>query len=86
LQFVLKIINTLLIADQQPAKSALIDVLGQLFSLIFIAILIKTTQGSLLKLSLALCISPILVLIIANIYYFKGAFSKYRPQFKKIQV
>ena len=44
LQFVLRVITTLIIADQQPAKSSLIDVFGQIFSLIFILILVKTTQ------------------------------------------
>ena len=62
IQFVLRIITTLILADQQPAKSSLIDVLGQILSLIFIVILIKTTQGSLVKLGIVLCASPLLIL------------------------
>lgn len=85
LQFVLKIITTLIVANQQPAKSGLIDVLGQLLSLLFIVILVKTTEGSLIKLGIALCASPILVFIGANLYFFNGIFKKYRPSFSKIK-
>lgn len=85
LQFVLNIITILILADQQPAKSSLIGVVGQIFSLIFIIILVKTTEGSLLKLGIAFCLSPILVLIGANLYFFKGVFKKYRPSFSKIR-
>ncbi len=85
LQFVLRVITTLLIADQQPAKSSLIDVLGQVFSLIFIIILVKSTEGSLIKLGIALCLSPLLVLIGANIFFFKGQFKRYKPTLAKVK-
>ena len=84
-QFVLKIINTLLIADQRPAKAGLIDLVGQIASLIFIVILTKTTQGSLIYLGIALCLAPILVLMISNIYLFKGEYEVYKPSFKKVR-
>ena len=45
LQIVLKIITTLIIADQQPARASFIDVLGQILSLIFILILVKNHPG-----------------------------------------
>lgn len=85
LQFVLKIINTLILADQQPAKASLNQVLGQVVSLIFIVILVKTTQGSLIKLGIAFCLSPIIVLLGANIYYFRGSLKRYKPTFAKIK-
>ncbi|MDP4283509.1 MAG: oligosaccharide flippase family protein [Bacteroidota bacterium] len=85
LQFVLKVITTLIIADQQPAKSSLVDLLGQILSLILIIFLVKTTQGSLIKLGIALCISPLLVLVGANIFFFRGTFKKYKPVFSKIK-
>lgn len=86
IDFVLRIISTLVIADQQPAKSSLIDVLGQILSLLFILILIKTTEGSLIKLAIAFCLSPILILIGANYFFFKSTFKKYRPRFSKIKL
>jgi O-antigen/teichoic acid export membrane protein len=85
LQFVFRIITTLILANQEPAKSSLIDVLGQVVSLIFIIILVKTTEGSLIKLGIALCLSPLLVLIGANLFFFNGIFKKYRPALSKIK-
>jgi len=85
LSFVLKIITAILLADQRPAKSSLIDLLGQAFSLLFILILIKITAGSLIKLGIALCVSPLLVLVGANFILFKGLYRKYRPVFSKVK-
>ncbi len=84
LQFILKIITTLIVADQQPAKSSLIDLLGQVISMLFIFVLIKTTEGSLIKLGWALCLSPIIVLIGANIFFFRKKYYIYRPLISKI--
>jgi O-antigen/teichoic acid export membrane protein len=85
LQFVLNIITTVLLANQEPAKSSLIDVLGQVVSLLFIFILVKTTEGSLIRLGIALCLSPLLVLVVANIFFFSGPYRKYRPVFSSIK-
>jgi O-antigen/teichoic acid export membrane protein len=85
LSFVLKIITTILLADQQPARSSLMDFLGQLISLLFILILVKTTEGSLLKLGIALCVSPLLVLGAANVYFFRGEYKRYTPKFSKVR-
>lgn len=85
LQFVLKIITTLITADQQPAKSSLIDLAGQIISLTFIFILVKTTEGSLINLGIGLCVSPVLVLAFANIVFFRGTFKKYSPKFHSIK-
>ena len=85
LQFVLRIITTIITADQQPAKASLIDVLGQVLSLIFVLILVKTTQGSLINLGWALCASPILVLLAANIFFFRGTYKNYKPLISKVK-
>lgn len=84
LQFVLRIVTTLIIADQHPAKVSLIDLLGQAISMIIIFFLIYTTEGSLIKLGLALCISPIVVLALANLLFFKNKYYQYRPVLAKI--
>lgn len=85
ISFVIKIVTTVLVADQQPAKSSLIDLLGQIFSLIFILILVKTTQGSLVKLGIALCLSPLVVLVGANFILFKGEYAKFKPVISMIK-
>lgn len=85
LQFILRIINAVITANQQPAKSALIDVLGQISSLLIVLILIKTTQGSLIKLGIALCIAPIAILLFANFFFFGGEYRRYKPLISKVK-
>jgi O-antigen/teichoic acid export membrane protein len=85
-RFVLNIIGTILTADQQPAKASLIDVTSQIFSLLIIIILVKTTEGSLVKLGLALCVSPILVLFGTSIILFKGVYKQYKPEISKVNL
>lgn len=85
MQFVLRTITTIISADQEPAKASLIDVIGQIISLIVIVILVKTTEGSLVKLGIALCVSPLLALIGANIFFFKGKYREFRPTISKVK-
>lgn len=84
LHFIFKIINTILIADQKPAVASLIDLSGQVLSLSFIFILLKTTEGSLIKLGLALCVSPLLILLVANLFLFNGAYKRFKPGFSHV--
>jgi O-antigen/teichoic acid export membrane protein len=86
INFILRTINTILIASQQPAKASLIDVLGQLLSLLVIFILIKTTQGSLVRLGLGLTIAPVVILLIANLFLFGREYRKYAPSLKLFQL
>jgi O-antigen/teichoic acid export membrane protein len=85
-RFVFKIIGTLLTADQKPAISSLIDLLGQILSLIIIFILVKTTEGSLIKLGVALCVSPIIILLGANVFFFSGRYKKFRPKLSLVDL
>ncbi len=85
MQFVFRIIHTLLIADQKPALSALLDMVGQLLALICIYILTKFTSGSLIKLGLALGIAPTLVVILANLYLFNSKYKQYAPSIKFVK-
>jgi O-antigen/teichoic acid export membrane protein len=83
-QFVLRIVTTINIADQQPARASLIDLLGQFLSLIFIVILTKITKGSLINLGIGLCLFPVLVYIGANLFFFKTIYKKYAPKLSKV--
>ncbi|MDP4206133.1 MAG: polysaccharide biosynthesis protein [Bacteroidota bacterium] len=83
-QFIFNTITTIIISNQQPAKASLLDVLGQMLSLTFVVVLTKTTQGSLINLAWALCASPLLILILANLFFFKREYRKYRPRFSMI--
>ncbi|MCH7402646.1 MATE family efflux transporter [Belliella kenyensis] len=79
MQFILKTISSILTADQKPAIASFIDVLGQVVVLLVIIVLIRTTEGSLFNLGLALCISPLVVLVVANFILFNGRYSKLKP-------
>jgi O-antigen/teichoic acid export membrane protein len=84
LQFVFRIITTVLIADQKPAKASFIDVLGQLISLLSVIVLRIMTKGSLINLGLALCLSPLIVLILSHFIFFNGTYKKYKPKLNKV--
>lgn len=85
LQFVLRVITTIITADQEPAKAALIEVVGQAMSLGIIAILVVTTEGSLVNLGLGLCSAPIVALVGANFFFFRGKLRAYRPVWSKVR-
>jgi O-antigen/teichoic acid export membrane protein len=84
IQFVLKIITTIVTADQQPAMASLIDVGGQLLSLLIIFFLIRLTEGSLVKLGIALCAAPLAILLCANVFFFSQKYRRYRPVISKV--
>ncbi len=84
LQFILKTVNTVLTADQKPARAAFIDMLGQLFSLVSIFILTHLTKGSLINLGLGIGLPSVLVLTGATIWYFKRRYKNIIPGIKWI--
>jgi len=79
LNFVFQLVNTLLTADQNPSAAALIDFIGKAVSLLIIWFLVKEADGSIIKLGFVLSGTPVVVLMIASIYLFKGRFKQYMP-------
>lgn len=84
LQFVSQIINTVLTAFHSPAKSSLINVIGQVLVLIIIFILTKTTKGSLIYLGLTLAGVPVIVQTVASIWLYNTEYKVVKPSFKAI--
>lgn len=84
LQIILRTINVVLTADQKPAIAAMIEMLGQAIALVVIYILTKTTRGSLINLGLGIGLAPVLVLIVASIWYYSRTYKKINPEFGKI--
>lgn len=84
LNFILSTINIVLQADQNPAGASGRDLIQQMLSLIIIWILTLTTQGSLLKLCIALCASPLVVSTLFNITLFTGKYKAIVPSCKSI--
>ena len=84
LQFIVKLINVVFIADQKPAISNAINTLGSLVSLLVVYVLIKTSQGSLLYLGASFSIINLIIPFIASVWVFNGVYKKYKPSFKSI--
>ncbi len=85
LRFVFQLVNTVLAANQQPAKGSFVDLLGSIFSLVVIFILTKTTEGNLIYLGTVLGFTPVLVLIVSSLWFYNGEYKKFAPSFKYVK-
>ena len=84
LQFVLKMITTILVADQKPALRDVIMLSGKIINLAVLLVLVNTTTGSLLNLGILYSITPTLALIFASIYFYSKDYKQYIPSIKFI--
>ncbi|MBD3630240.1 oligosaccharide flippase family protein [Cyclobacterium sp.] len=84
MQFVLKLITTVLTANQEPAKASFFNFLGSLFSLLVIFILTKTTEGNLIYLGAALSFTPVLVLTCSSVWFYTQDYKRYAPSFRQV--
>ena len=84
LQFVLRLISTIITANQQPAKASVFNFFGNLFSLVVIFILTKTTSGNLINLAIATNVIPVLVLIALSFWYYTHEYRQYTPSIKYV--
>lgn len=83
IQFLLKLITSIMMALQMPAFSSLVITLGQLFSFLIIWILINFDLSlSLLYLGVIISLTPVVVLFIASIWVFCGKYKIYSPSIK----
>lgn len=85
LQFIIKLISMILKADQRSAISGGINTLASLLSLIIVFVLTKTTQGSLLWLSVGVSAANIIAPLIATIWYFNKDYRHLTPSFKYVK-
>ena len=84
LNFILSTINVVMMADQQPADASLRSLVQQLVSLAIIYVLTITTTGSLINLCLALCASPLLVVLFFNFTLFNGKYRALSPSITQV--
>lgn len=78
--FVLQIVTTLLIADQQPAKAAFIQTAGQVIALLVIFIMSHYTEGNLVKLVFIFSGIPVLITFVFSLFIFNSkTYRIYRP-------
>lgn len=85
-QFVLSIINSMLLAFQKPAYSSLITTVGQIlaFGAVSFCVLVLK-DSSLFNLGLIISLSPVLMLILFTLYIFIKEFRLYSPNFRYIK-
>jgi O-antigen/teichoic acid export membrane protein len=86
LQFVLKLIGIVLYADQKPAESNILGPLANLFSIVIIYILTKTTTGSLIYLGTALSLPPVVIMVIYSIVLFSGRYKRISPSLSCVRI
>ncbi len=80
LQMVLRLITTVLIADQKAGIASIIEMISQISTFLLIIVLKEFTKGSLIILSLALSIPPILTYLITSAYFFSKEYKKFIPK------
>lgn len=84
LRFVFQLIGVILLADQKPSINSSFNVISNLICLIIIYILKSTIESSLPLLGLILSGIPVLVLIIASLYFFSTRYKQYAPSIKYV--
>lgn len=85
LQMIINVITAIIAAFQQVALSTIFPVLGNLISLLIITILTKISSGSLILLSIAISLPPIIITFIASIILFDKKYKQIRPTIKSIK-
>ena len=85
LRFIFQLLSTVLAANQEPAKGSFIELMGSMASLLLIFILTKTTSGSLIYLGAILSFTPVFVLIVSSIWFYRNDYKKFAPSFKLIK-
>ena len=85
IQFVLKLITTILTANQEPAKASIFELIGTVISVSIIYILTKTTSGNLIYLGTVFSVAPVLVFISSSIWFYTHKYKKYAPAIKYVR-
>ncbi len=85
LLFVLGLNRTLLNAIQKPAVASAFDTATQVLLCVVLVVLINTTEGSLVKLALAMGATSMVVLVVSNVWTFSGLLRDYRPELRAVR-
>lgn len=84
MQLVVKIISSVLLADQKAAYAAAINTISSVLSLIVIYVLSKISTGSLVNMALAIGIINVIVPVVASVWFFSTFYKEYAPSFKYV--
>lgn len=85
LQFIVKVISYILLADQRPAVNDLLSLISSIFIIVSIYFLTKITDGSMLYIGAVFSGFPFLVMMIASVVFFKKSYKYYRPAVEYVE-
>lgn len=85
IQFILQLINSILLSTQQSYRVGLISMISNVFTLLGIFILTRFVRESLYSIALVFSVIPVIVYLATNIYYFKRAFKDFAPNIRFFQ-
>lgn len=86
LQFVVQLITTILTADQRPAVSNFLGLLGSIITLGGIYLVTLFSVPTLLNIGLIFTAAPVLVLIAAHFYFYSTRYSAFTPALKYVRI
>ncbi|MCL5029601.1 MAG: oligosaccharide flippase family protein, partial [Bacteroidetes bacterium] len=86
LRFVLQLIGVVFKADQIPAFNNSLTPLANILSLIGILIISKFSSGNLLYLCFIYSAPPVIILVIASIYFYKKKYGYLKPEVNSIKL
>lgn len=86
IQFPLKLISTVLVANQKTAINDSINVTSNLISLIIIVIIINYTMNSILLIGTVMSFVPIVTLCLFSFFFYYGNYKHLRPSYKDIKI
>ena len=87
LNFTVRLVATMFIADQKPSLNAVLNGVGDLLSLLVIFILTRVSEGSLINLALYYSGIPCLVMLIATFVTFTStSYKKYAPAWSNVKI
>jgi len=84
MQLVVKLISSVLLADQKAAFAAALNTICSILSLITVYVLTKTTSSSLLYMALAIGLINVIVPLVASFWFFATFYKEYAPSLKYV--
>ncbi|GBU07299.1 O-antigen export protein [Bacteroidales bacterium] len=85
--FLLRLITSIVTADQKVALASFIDMLSQVFCLAAVFFLLKMDgEGSLIKFAWFMGLIPVVVYLLASIILFRTRYKNVRPSFQSIEL
>lgn len=85
-QFVFRLVDNILIADQKSGESDLLNMIGSLSALFVFYLVSRITNGSLLLVGVIFCGVPLVINLLYTIYIFINRYKLYMPSYKFVEI